>query len=932
MNLQEYMLNGETEEDDLEATQGGIKEKWDNFREGRREKTSEVNDFINSNLDYFLGPTGIPDKLRAVNEIANPIVGISDAGTAIEDGRYLDAVTDTAAAMLPVAATALAKPLARGVSSAADEIADASTAIKETLLGGSFSPDRRQFIARTAALPAAAAMLPVMDDVAVSASKKIDDVLSPQALAKLSDEDFSQMLNNLDEKMYDGELGDELTAFFDDPSSMPEINNVLNEAQKRGKYEGSAFNTFLDYQIPDTSITMMDGSIPTPTNIVEEVSMPPASNSQKTQIAGTLPTYKKANDILTELNGDSSTLDFGAGLGLSQKELGFDTFEPFPKEGFTPTFSSSSDIPNDSYFKVTNLNVLNVVPLETRTAIVKDIGRILKVGGTAIITTRGKDVLSAKGEKGPEDMSIITSAGTYQKGFTQKELKEYIQSTLGENFEILNNKLGAAGVTIRKKSSGKVPAKVTQQTNEAFDLPTLNTPRQGPAEPYIMDGSKIAAEIDQIPSAQEVSTGVKKPAGAKFSGMKSQQAKLLPQHYSEGFMSNQTIKPAKINWEDLEGKTVFSVVGDPTSANTITNVQGQKLGTPVESQAGVEFMDKQDYGYASAQQAMSSTHNEIVRAIDKDGADPLLMYLQMAEVSGDFADHTGMLVGELFKQARISSNAVSAIDDHIRKIGVDKIIPKLDSDGFKIWDNKNNQWKTTTKRERPFSDFKSVADPLYMAKYIAELPTGSLRAGLIKGLDKHGLQQMGVPNIGDVRLALMNPDLFGKDWLSAGERFVIPDVNRGLFPTPDGLHNTYDTTIGKVGQSMKVDSDGVPMNLILQDMSEAMRARGTGGRLVPTSADYKVAEASPKRSQQKITGKIVDLAMSFEEMSKKYGRGAALSFAQDVLQGEKITGAMIDAAKKANAKPWVLSLMAGVMATQALQENQDGIMSPEGAI
>jgi hypothetical protein len=153
-------------------------------------------------------------------------------------------------------------------------------------------------------------------------------------------------------------------------------------------------------------------------------------------------------------------------------------------------------------------------------------------------------------------------------------------------------------------------------------------------------------------------------------------------------------------------------------------------------------------------------------------------------------------------------------------------------------------------------------------------------------------------------------------------------MERGLFPTPEGLHNTYDTTIGKVGQSMKVDSDGIPMNLILQDMSEAQRAKGTGGRLIPTSADYKVAEASPRRSQQLVDDRILELAMSFEEMSEKYGRGAALSFAQDLLLNEKITSETIKAAKKANAKPWVLSLMAGVMATQAIMEGEDGLMSP----
>jgi len=183
---------------------------------------------------------------------------------------------------------------------------------------------------------------------------------------------------------------------------------------------------------------------------VTEADLPPAENAARTQIAGTLPTYKKADTLLTELSGEGKTLDFGAGLGLSKKELGFDTYEPFPKEDFKPDFNDPSEIPSNSYKKITNLNVLNVVPKDVRDTIVKDIGRILEPNGRAIITTRGRDVMAAKGKPGPEPMSIITSKDTYQKGFTQAELKEYLQETLGESFDVVNNKLGAAGVTVHK--------------------------------------------------------------------------------------------------------------------------------------------------------------------------------------------------------------------------------------------------------------------------------------------------------------------------------------------------------------------------------------------------------------------------------------------------------------------------------------------------
>jgi len=176
-------------------------------------------------------------------------------------------------------------------------------------------------------------------------------------------------------------------------------------------------------------------------------SLPPLSDAQRTQIAGTLPTETKAADIL----GPSARgLDDGAGLGLGARELGFDAFEPFPREGFIPTYTDPSAIPSQSYDRLTNFNVLNVVPREVRDDIVEDIGRVIAPGGRGLITTRGRDVLTAKGVPGPEPMSLITSRDTYQKGFRQQELQDYLRYILGSNFEVRPQRLGPAGAEITR--------------------------------------------------------------------------------------------------------------------------------------------------------------------------------------------------------------------------------------------------------------------------------------------------------------------------------------------------------------------------------------------------------------------------------------------------------------------------------------------------
>jgi hypothetical protein len=183
--------------------------------------------------------------------------------------------------------------------------------------------------------------------------------------------------------------------------------------------------------------------------------LPPAENAARTQIIGTLPTYEKAANIFQQQGGAGRGIDFGAGLGQGAKALGkdFDTYEPFA-QNWKPTYSNAADVPSDEYGRLTNLNVLNVVPREIRDEIVQDIGRVMQPGGMGIITTRGKDVMNAKGLAGPEPMSVITSRDTYQKGFNKDELEEYLKYMLGDKFDINRLNLGPAGALIKKKAEG----------------------------------------------------------------------------------------------------------------------------------------------------------------------------------------------------------------------------------------------------------------------------------------------------------------------------------------------------------------------------------------------------------------------------------------------------------------------------------------------
>lgn len=180
-------------------------------------------------------------------------------------------------------------------------------------------------------------------------------------------------------------------------------------------------------------------------------------NPGRTQRSNTTPTYEKAFDLLNVGEGDT-VLDYGAGMGLGsvparKRGANVVTFEPIPPKDFTPDFTNAADIPDAVANKVVNMNVLNVLPPAQRNEAVSSIGRSLMPNGEAIINVRSAaEVNAAKNKIKSEDGFIIGSGKerTFQKGFTQKELKEYVSSVLGEEY-VVESVSGLSGATVKIK-------------------------------------------------------------------------------------------------------------------------------------------------------------------------------------------------------------------------------------------------------------------------------------------------------------------------------------------------------------------------------------------------------------------------------------------------------------------------------------------------
>lgn len=180
-----------------------------------------------------------------------------------------------------------------------------------------------------------------------------------------------------------------------------------------------------------------------------------------TQIAGTVKTYDKIYDIIEQddnFTKDSKILDASSGLGIGtaagrERGLNVDDVEPYPSKNYSPKYTDYSAI-EDKYDYIISNAVLNVLPQDLRDDAVFTMGELLKDGGKMYINVRGKDVLSNKSNVVlSEPMEVyVESTGSYQKGFTQKELVAYLEDALGDNYSVEPTKqFGAVSVVVTKE-------------------------------------------------------------------------------------------------------------------------------------------------------------------------------------------------------------------------------------------------------------------------------------------------------------------------------------------------------------------------------------------------------------------------------------------------------------------------------------------------
>ena len=191
-----------------------------------------------------------------------------------------------------------------------------------------------------------------------------------------------------------------------------------------------------------------------------------------TQISGTVKSYRKIYDTLKAEGFDGTVLDASSGLGYGTRagieEYGFNVedIEPFPDSSYKPKYTDYSKL-HKKYDVIISNAVLNVLPQDQRDALVVKMGQMLNNGGRMFINVRGTDVRNASSKVAIDEGNMeyyISNTGSYQKGFTKKELVAYLQDALGDGYTVTGtNKFGAVSAVVTKKNTAKTAEKFSME-------------------------------------------------------------------------------------------------------------------------------------------------------------------------------------------------------------------------------------------------------------------------------------------------------------------------------------------------------------------------------------------------------------------------------------------------------------------------------------
>lgn len=219
----------------------------------------------------------------------------------------------------------------------------------------------------------------------------------------------------------------------------------------------------------------------------------------------------------------------------------------------------------------------------------------------------------------------------------------------------------------------------------------------------------------------------------------------------------------EIDLQQLQGKLLMPFFTDRSAiGGQVKSIDGVELTSPVYLEGGSGFMrgeaaQKQDALWASKQGIVSKMARKAQRDSDEaGGADVVGVNVVMGV---DAIDHSTMptrIVSRMLPNMDISKKAKASFDEAMKKVD---------------------------------EDFPGVDAP-NLEEYL-DAASGDLRKQFIRLMDKSDAKKAGFPNIGAVRRAVTDPELYDTPTFSEGVSFGLLDVNKPLIDDVLVPHSTY---------------------------------------------------------------------------------------------------------------------------------------------
>ena len=223
----------------------------------------------------------------------------------------------------------------------------------------------------------------------------------------------------------------------------------------------------------------------------------------------------------------------------------------------------------------------------------------------------------------------------------------------------------------------------------------------------------------------------------------------------------------QVDLESLQGKLLMPFFSDRSAiGGKVESVDNIKLTEPVDLEGGTGFMrgeaaQGEDALWASKQGIVTKFVNAAQKASDDAGGADVVGVNAVMGV--DAIDHSTMptkIVSRMLPNMKIKKADKKTFDDAMKKI---------DEDFVGI-------------------DSKDLEDYL-------DNSSGDLRKQFIRLMDMEAARKAGFPNIGAVRRAVTDPELYDTPTFSEGVSFGQMDINNPIIENPQFPHTTYSGQI-----------------------------------------------------------------------------------------------------------------------------------------